>query len=253
MRGAFTGATATRPGLFETADRGTLFLDEIGDLPLLSQVKLLRVLQEGEVKRVGSNETRRVDVRVIAATNVDLRERIAAGKFRQDLYYRLKVVAISLPPLRERRQDIPLLAYHFLQMFSHRTERNVRKLSAEAMRALQTQRWPGNVRELQNAIEHGVVFCKGDSITPADLPFERSEPEAQEAAVAGQADPFGALLDLPYREAKQRALDTFESTYFGAAMDRAGGNISEAARLAGLDRSNFRRSARRAGVVVRDE
>ncbi len=256
VRGAFTGATATRPGLFESADRGTLFLDEVGDLPPLAQVKLLRALQEGEVKRVGSNETRIVDVRVIAATNVDLKGRIAGGRFREDLYYRLNVVAISLPPLRDRREDIPLLAYHFLQKYAARSGNGVRKISAEAMHVLSQQRWSGNVRELENAIEHAVVFCRDGTISPADLPFSKKQssgveapPEATPAPGHGN-DP---LADLPYREAKDRAIHAFESAYFNALLQRAGGNVSEAARQAGLDRSNFRRAAKRAGVRMRDD
>jgi transcriptional regulator with GAF, ATPase, and Fis domain len=256
VRGAFTGATATRPGLFESADRGTLFLDEVGDLPPLAQVKLLRALQEGEVKRVGSNETRIVDVRVIAATNVDLKGRIASGRFREDLYYRLNVVAISLPPLRERREDIPLLAYHFLQKYSGRSGSAVRKISPEAMRVLSSQRWEGNVRELENAIEHSVVFCRDGSISPADLPFSKKQGgsvEVPAGAPVSAAPGIEPLADLPYREAKERAVHAFESSYFGAVLGRAGGNVSEAARQAGLDRSNFRRAAKRAGVRMRDD
>jgi DNA-binding NtrC family response regulator len=255
VRGAFTGATATREGLFEVANRGTIFLDEVGDLPPLAQVKLLRVLQEGEVKRVGSNETRLVDVRVVAATNVDLRARIAEGKFREDLFYRLNVVAIELPPLRGRRDDVPLLAYHFLQKYAVRTGRDVRKISPEAMRLLQAQPWPGNVRELENAIEHAVVFCRKDTILPTDLPFARKGPRATDGGSAdGHTGSDGLAIglgDLPYRDAKQRAIATFELAYFSSVLQRAGGNVSEAARQAGLDRSNFRRAARRAGVSSR--
>jgi two-component system response regulator HydG len=256
VRGAFTGATATRPGLFESADRGTLFLDEVGDLPPLAQVKLLRALQEGEVKRVGSNETRIVDVRVIAATNVDLKGRIASGKFREDLYYRLNVVAISLPPLRERREDIPLLAYHFLQKYAARSSSPVRKISPDAMRILQAQRWEGNVRELENAIEHAVVFCRDSQIAPSDLPFSKKQSSSVEPPVdpaANGSAGAGPLMDLPYKEAKDRAVHAFDSSYFTSLLQRAGGNVSEAARQAGLDRSNFRRAAKRAGVRMRDE
>jgi two-component system response regulator HydG len=253
VRGAFTGATATREGLFEVANRGTIFLDEVGDLPPLAQVKLLRVLQEGEVKRVGSNETRLVDVRVIAATNVDLRARIAEGKFREDLFYRLNVVAIELPLLRGRRDDVPLLAYHFLQKYAVRTGRDVRRISPEAMRLLQAQPWPGNVRELENAIEHAVVFCRKDTILPTDLPFARKGPRVDGTAdgPSGNEGQSISLGDLPYRDAKQRAIATFELAYFSSVLQRAGGNVSEAARQAGLDRSNFRRAARRAGVSSR--
>jgi len=255
VRGAFTGATATRAGLFESADRGTLFLDEVGDLPPLAQVKLLRALQEGEVKRVGSNETRIVDVRVVAATNVDLRSRIAAGRFREDLYYRLNVVPISLPALRERREDIPLLAYHFLQKYAARSSSQVKKISPEAMRLLAAHHWQGNVRELENAIEHAVVFCRDDTMTPAELPFGRpsngAPPDPNHSA---SSDPLAnGLSDLPYKEAKDRSMEAFEVAYFEGLLAKTQGNVSEAARQAGLDRSNFRRAVRRAGVRVRDD
>ena len=255
VRGAFTGATATRAGLFESADRGTLFLDEVGDLPPLAQVKLLRALQEGEVKRVGSNETRIVDVRVVAATNVDLRSRIAAGRFREDLYYRLNVVPISLPALRERREDIPLLAYHFLQKYASRSSSQVKKISPEAMRLLSSHHWQGNVRELENAIEHAVVFCRDDTMTPAELPFGRpSNGAPPDPAQAAGTDPAAqGLSDLPYKEAKERSLEAFETAYFEGLLARTQGNVSEAARQAGLDRSNFRRAVKRAGVRVRDD
>jgi DNA-binding NtrC family response regulator len=243
VRGAFTGATATREGLFEAADGGTIFLDEVGDLPMLAQVKLLRVLQEGEIKRVGSNETRSVDVRVIAATNVGLRARIEAGRFREDLFYRLNVVAISLPPLRQRPEDIPLLAYHFLKKYAARAGRKVDRIAPEALQLLQTQAWPGNVRELENAMEHAVVFCHEDAIQPPHLPFAQAAGRVS-APVPDASLPDG-LLDLPYREAKERALAAFEHAYFDALLSRAGGNLSEAARQAGLDRSNFRRVAKR--------
>jgi len=255
VRGAFTGATATRAGLFESADHGTLFLDEVGDLPPLAQVKLLRALQEGEVKRVGSNETRTVDVRVVAATNVDLRSRIVAGRFREDLFYRLNVVPISLPALRERRDDIPLLAYHFLQKYASRSGSQVKKISPEAMRVLSSQKWPGNVRELENAIEHAVVFCREDTLTPAELPFGRTSNGSPEpgVVVAGTGPAVQGLFDLPYREAKERSLEAFETAYFTELLQRTAGNVSEAARQAGLDRSNFRRAVKRAGVRVRDD
>jgi two-component system response regulator HydG len=249
VRGAFTGATATRPGLFEAADGGTLFLDEIGDLPPLAQVKLLRALQEGEVKRVGSNETRTVDVRVIAATNVDLKTRIQAGKFREDLYYRLNVVAISLPRLRDRPEDIPLLAQHFVAKYAGRANRPVRAISNAALDVLLAQPWPGNVRELENAIEHAVVFCSGETIEPENLPMALDA--RPPVSVRGGAPPVHA--DLPFRDAKARALANFEAAYFREVLGRAEGNVSEAARKAGLDRSNFRRAARRAGVGTRDD
>ena len=252
VRGAFTGATATREGLFETANTGTIFLDEVGDLPPLAQVKLLRVLQEGEIKRVGANETRIVDVRVVAATNVDLRLRISEGAFREDLFYRLNVVAIFLPPLRERRDDVALLAYHFLRKYAARAGRSVQKISPDAMQVLESHPWPGNVRELENAIEYALVFCRGDEILAENLPSFRAHRDApsvaQSSETPGLVLPTG-LLDLPYRDAKQQALETFEAAYFDAVLRRTGGNISEAARQAGLDRSNFRRAAKRVGIA----
>ena len=251
MRGAFTGATATRPGLFETADGGTLFLDEVGDLPPLAQVKLLRALQEGEVKRIGSNDTHIVDVRVIAATNVDLKTRISTGGFREDLYYRLNVVAISLPTLRERPEDVPLLAQHFVAKYAERANRPVRAISSAALEVLLAQPWPGNVRELENAIEHAVVFCSGETIEPQHLPF--SSDGKVLPGPGGGTGPFDVHAELPFRDAKARALASFESAYFREVLERSDGNVSEAARKAGLDRSNFRRAARRAGVGTRDD
>ena len=244
VRGAFTGATTTRQGLFENADGGTLFLDEIGDLPPLAQVKVLRALQEGEVRRVGSDETRTVDVRVIAATNVDLRDRINDGRFRQDLFYRLSVVEIALPSLRERVEDIPLLAYHFLQKHAEASRSDVRRISPEALSVLQSRAWPGNVRELENAIQHAIVFCRGPTILPGDLPAAG----ANESTATRPMALSSMLADLPYRTAKERALEDFERAYFTTLLNRTGGNVSEAARQAGLDRSNFRRALRRAKI-----
>jgi DNA-binding NtrC family response regulator len=252
VKGAFTGATTSRPGLFEVADGGTLFLDEVGDLPPLAQVKLLRALQEAEIKRVGSNDTKTVDVRVIAATNVDLKTRIAEGRFREDLYYRLNVVAISLPPLRDRPEDIPLLAQHFVGKYADRANRPVRTISPPAMELLKGALWKGNVRELENAIEHAVVFCVGESIEPKDLP-DTEQPKRESSTPSGNGGSVAPLGDLPFPVAKARALAAFEAAYFQSVLDRAGGNVSEAARLSGLDRSNFRRAARRAGVKMRDD
>jgi DNA-binding NtrC family response regulator len=245
VRGAFTGAM-DRPGMFEMADKGTLFLDEIGDLPQLAQVKLLRALSQGEIKRVGANDTRIVDVRVIAATNVDLKERIAAGKFREDLFYRLNVIPIHMPPLRQRKEDIPLLAYHFLQKYARRASKDLRRISAEALRMLRDQPWHGNVRELENAIEHAVVMCRGDAILPGDLPFARAHGSDGPAAHGtGEVHFDGDLAELAYTDAKDKATAAFDKHYVEKLMARTGNNISEAARQAGMDRSNFRRLLKR--------
>jgi DNA-binding NtrC family response regulator len=268
VRGAFTGAQTSRTGLFETADGGTILLDEVGDLPLAAQVKLLRVLQEGEIKRVGADETRTVDVRVLAATNVDLMSRIQAGHFRRDLYYRLHVIAIELPPLRERGEDVLLLANHYLQKFARSMRRQSKRLGPDAIRGLREYDWPGNVRELEHAIEHAMVLAQRDVISAQDLPFVRQsgigrdpstvpglgpapritdvEPLRPVGPIVGSAtDPRAELAELPYAEAKKRLLSQFDETYTRELLERASGNMSEAARRAGLDRSNFRRLLKR--------
>lgn len=252
VRGAFTGAQSARAGLFESAHTGTIFLDEVGDLPLSAQVKLLRTLQEGEVKRVGSDETKNVDVRVLAATNVDLRSKIDAGTFRTDLYYRLNVIRIALPPLRERGADIDQLAYHFLQKYARRMGREAKTLAPDAIAALRGYAWPGNVRELEHAMERALVLSQGRAIHAVDLPFEIEGAEAAPPSISpvSSAAPeamtlSAALADRPFAEAKKVAMTLFEDAYVAEIMRRAGGNLSEAARLAGVDRSNFKRIARK--------
>jgi transcriptional regulator with GAF, ATPase, and Fis domain len=241
VRGAFTGANVARAGLFESANEGTIFLDEVADLPLSAQVKLLRTLQDGEIKRVGSDETTIVDVRVIAATNVDLPQSITRGTFRRDLYYRLNVIPLSLPPLRERGDDVLLLAHHFIQKFARKMNRPLKRLSVEAMSALRSYPWPGNVRELEHAIEHAFVLSRNDELVARDFPVADSAPSAQpDAAARSSAAPSSDMLDLTYAEAKRRVLDEFEDAYVTGLIRRCGGNTSEAARQAGLDRSNFR-------------
>ncbi len=246
VRGAFTGANAPRAGLFESAHGGTIFLDEVGDLPLSAQVKLLRVLQEGEIKRVGSDETKIVDVRVVAATNVDLPEKVASGAFRRDLFYRLNVIPVSLPPLRERGDDILILAHHFVQKFARRMSRPLKRLSADSVEVLLAYEWPGNVRELEHAIEHAFVLSHGDELVPRDLPVATTSSTQRAAPASGRPPLVSDLLDLPFTDAKQRAITSFEEAYIQGIMRRCGGNTSEAARQAGLDRSNFRRLLRKA-------
>jgi len=237
-RGAFTGATADRDGMFIEADGGMLFLDEIGDMPLHVQARLLRVLQEGEIRPVGSDVLRKVDVRVIAATHVNLPEAVAAGRFREDLFYRLNVVALRVPPLRERRDDIPLLAAHFLRKHCGQAAPS---LTPDALDALIAAPWLGNVRELENALLHAIAFHQDGVIDVAALPPHIGA--RARGGGGGSSDDPDALLTFP--EAKRRVNATFERGYLVKVLARAGGSISEAARLAGIDRTNLRRLLKR--------
>src|SRR5688500_84195 len=188
-KGAFTGATSSKPGRFELADGGTLFLDEIGEIPVEMQVKLLRAIQESEFERVGGIKTIKVDVRLITATNRDLEKETKDGNFREDLYYRLNVVPLDIPPLRDRDEDIPLLVDHIIAKFNERLKKRVRGISDEAMRMLRGHGWPGNIRELENVLERTILFCSGDTIEVGDLPAEL---RSAEAAVRGRT-PTGEL------------------------------------------------------------
>jgi len=235
VKGAFTGAISNKKGLFEAAHGGSLFLDEIGDVPPATQVRLLRVLQEGEVKRVGATDSVKVDVRVIAATNVDLARAMSQGKFREDLFYRLNVIPLVLPPLRDRPDDVPLLAHHFLKRFAAKMGKQVTAISPAAMEALTLHRWPGNVRELENVMERAVVLTPHASIEIEDLP-----PSLRQRSAGGEVEILG-LAHLPYAEAKKLSVRAFERRYLATVLERNQNNISSAARAAGLDRSNFRR------------
>jgi DNA-binding NtrC family response regulator len=224
-RGAFTDAQRQRKGKFELAHGGTIFLDEIGDMPPALQVKILRVLQERQFERVGGTETIHVDVRLLTATNRDLEKAIREGEFREDLYYRLNVIPIHLPPLRERREDIPKLAVHFLQKFNRKNEKAFRAFSTDAMQLLVNYAWPGNVRELENAVERAVVLGEGEEVRPEHLP----------AALRGPAptsdDVIARLLDSP-----DLSLDELERKLIERALERTSGNQSKAAKLLGLTR-----------------
>jgi DNA-binding NtrC family response regulator len=251
-RGAFTGAVKDRGGLFEAAHGGTLFLDEIGDLPLLAQAKVLRALESGEVMRVGGTRTTRVDVRVIAATNRPLDEMVAGGRFREDLLYRLKVISLALPPLRDRKSDIPLLSTHFLGVFAIRHGLPARAIGTDAQDILMAYDWPGNVRELRNVIEGALVMCDGAEIAACDLPAALSQQKAVMPIAMLQPS-----ADLPFVEARERALREFDRAFLSAALARNGGNIARTARALGLHRQSLqkllaRRDLRNGEMTTRD-
>jgi len=245
VKGSFTGATTDRPGVFVEADGGTLFLDEIGDMPLAVQARLLRALQEGEVRPVGGSGVKSVDVRVVAASNVELAAAVEHGKFRQDLFYRLNVVTLRVPGLRERPDDVPLLAAHFLKKHGGSPPP---ALAPETLEAMTEYAWPGNVRELENAVLHAIALRRGESIGPESLPPQvagRGRANSG-SVVVDSADDGDELVGLT--EAKRRASTAFEKRYLMRVMEKAKGSVSEAARLAGLDRTNFRRLLQRHGI-----
>ena len=227
-KGAFTGANTSKPGKFEQADGGTVFLDEIGDVPVNIQVKLLRILQERQFERLGSNVTRDVDVRVVAATNVDLRAALEQGRFREDLYYRLNVVPINVPPLRERREDIPFLAISLLKKHATDLGSQVKEISPAAIDRLLEHSWPGNVRELENTIERSMVLSSHEVLQPADI---RLEAPRHSASHNSQQTPL-----LPEGE----TLEHWEQMMIREALRRANNNKSQAARLLGLTRNALR-------------
>jgi DNA-binding NtrC family response regulator len=243
-RGAFTGADARRQGRFEAADGGTIFLDEIGDMAPETQAKVLRVLQERSLERVGGSQPIRVDVRVVAATHRNLEEEVRRGRFREDLYYRLRVVEIELPPLRERRQDVPALAQRFLEQVTARLGLEKRRLGESALARLARHAWPGNVRELQNAIEQAAVLAAGPLIEEDDLHL------GGDAAAPGApaADPAA----LPFADAKRRAIEGFERAYLLRALRASGGNVSRAAQSVGMVRQSLQQKIRELGLRQED-
>ncbi len=243
-RGAFTGAVQARRGKFEYAAGGMLLLDEIGDISVSMQVKLLRVLQEKEIQRVGGNETIPVDVRILATTNKDLEKAVTAGSFRSDLYYRLNVVRIQLPPLRERMGDVALLAEHFLQAFCEKTGRNVRAIAPHAMRALLEYDWPGNVRELANVIERAAIMANGEVISEIELPAYTTPARSREA----DAD----TLSLPFKEGRQRVIALYEQAYLRHCLRLYHGNIAQSAQHCGIDTKTFYRKMQDYGLDKRD-
>jgi len=237
-KGAFTGATESKQGLFQFAQGGTLFLDEIGDLSTALQAKLLRVLQDGRIRRVGDFKEIDTDVRIVAATNKDLSSLIRKGEFREDLYFRLAVIPIRVPPLRERREDIPILTAHFLKMLFAGKSPEIR-FEKEAISLLMEYDWPGNVRELKNLLERLAILKQGKVITPKDLPAEFHALEI----VVPQSD--AGILN--YREAKEKVLQEFHRGFVETTLKKHGGNVSKAAESLGLDRGNFQRILRRYG------
>jgi DNA-binding NtrC family response regulator len=235
-KGSFTGATERRTGRFEEASHGTIFLDEIGEIDAATQVKLLRALGEQTIQRVGSNQNIKVDVRVIAATNKNLETLVREGKFRDDLFYRLDVVPIHMPPLRDRREDIPLLAQAFLQEFTRENQKKIAGFSNEAQEALQRYDWPGNVRELRAALEHAVALCRGERIGVRDLP----------PRVTGQPSP--ATRDHGGGRPADLNLEKTEQQFIRLALQQTRGNVTEAAKLLGISRRTLHRKLKTYGI-----
>jgi DNA-binding NtrC family response regulator len=257
-KGAFTGAAGQRKGKFELASGGTIFLDEIGDMSPNTQAKLLRVLEERKVERLGGTHSIPVDVRVISATNRDLTAAITTEKFRADLYYRLRVVQIDLPPLRERREDIPLLAENFLQAYANKYQLKCCEISAEAMKRLVAYDWPGNVRELRNAIERSAVLADGKSLRAEDLPEEISaNPATQKPADLFQrANPSTSeqatdVLNVPYLADFREARREFERAYIERVLNETGGNVTRAAERVGMHRQSLQQKLKDLGLTRR--
>jgi len=252
QRGAFTGAVDARPGVFEMSHGGTIFLDEIGELPLDLQPKLLRVLEQREVRRVGATKTKTVDVRVVAATNRNLREEVDAGRFREDLYYRLAVVEMVMPPLRDRMEDLDVLAHHLLKRSSHNTR--VQEIATDVLQIFRSYHWPGNVRELNNVIERALPFSDGTIITIDALPeaLKGTEPLPQQKT---EADPQNSspaskpASSLPFKDAKDQLVEAFERQYLVDLLERHDGNVSRAARVADMDRKTITRLMKKHGIT----
>lgn len=253
LKGAFTGAASNHKGLFDAADKGTLFLDEIGDVPLETQVRLLRALENGEIRPVGSAKSHHVNVRVIAATNVDLPKAMADQRFRADLFYRISAHSIQLAPLRDRVADIPLLTKHLLEKFSRRVDRRCPTFSDQAMRALKGYGWPGNIRELANVVEHAATMSSSDVVAldclPAFVTVGRwSLPPA--SRISSIPEPYVELKStVPYAALRAKVLHDFDREYAKNLLRVTDGNLSEASRRSGIDRTNLRRMLKRLGVA----
>ncbi len=243
-KGAFSGAVAAKRGLAAEADGGTLFLDDVDQISLDVQAKLNRLIQEKEIRAVGENDWRKVDARIVAATNQDLKALVAQGKFREDLFYRLNVFQVALPPLRDRREDIPALAAHFLAKHAERLGRAVPPLSPAALGALESYSWPGNVRELENALERAMLLTEGKPIEPEHLPTSSN--------ASGSLLPSSVPLDLPYAEAVEQATSAATREYLIGVLKLSGGNVTKAAEHAGIERQSFHRLMKKHGVRSQD-
>lgn len=234
VKGSFTGAWKDKRGIVQEADQGTLFLDEIGALNMAMQAKLLRLLQEGEYKPVGGLTTKQADIRFVVATNQDLKKLIEAKQFREDLYYRLNVINLHMPPLRDRKEDIPTLAHHFLKKFNSLNDKKISAIAPEAISALMSKSWPGNIRELENSIERGVILCQSDTIKISDILPQ--EPVAHTSPLFDHN-----IYTLPFKEAKEIIIKTFHNKYINWILQQNKGNISKAAEQAELQRQYLHR------------
>lgn len=243
VKGAFTGAWKDKKGLVEEADGSTFFLDEIGDLSPVLQTKMLRLLQEGEYKPVGSVTTHKADLRFIAATNHDLKADIEARRFREDLYYRLNVIRFDLPLLRNRRDDIPLLCYHFLEKYARLNQKRILDIAPSVIQTIMNLDLPGNVRELENIIERSVIFCRGEILSDRDIFLDGpNNPLADEEHLK--------LIELPFRTAKERTLENFHRQYVASLLQESNGNVSRAAEKAGIQRQYFHRLMKDSGIAA---
>lgn len=243
QKGAFTGADSNHAGLFSQADGGTICLDEIGDIPVNLQIKLLRVLQEQEIKPLGADTSNKIDVRIIASTNADLEGKITEGKFREDLFYRLEVLTLRMPSLIEIADDIPLLANHFLEKARIELNSREKSFSGDALETLQQHNWPGNIRELQNVIRRAVLFCSGPVIDAEHLKIGTSLP-AMDTGTNQDSD----MVIVPYKEAKESCLDAFTRQYVHTLLNASKGNVSQAARLSSLTRAALQKIMRRYAI-----
>jgi transcriptional regulator with PAS, ATPase and Fis domain len=245
-KGAFTHAVANKRGLFQEAQGGSIFLDEIGDVSPAIQTKLLRVLQEKEIKPLGDTTTLTVDVRIIASTNQDLKEKIRKGEFREDFFYRLNVLPVHLPPLRERREDIPLLAEHLLKKHCEKLGRPLKQVSGGLLRLFMEHAWTGNIRELENVLVQGILFSGADEIRAEDIDFKTVRGPAPASALPAET------ADQDYKAAKESTLSAFNLAYIGRLLAKTGGNVTQAARECGLERQALQQIMRRYDINADD-